>query len=144
MITARLSTNWRSIAAASMFVGLIALHFLDRPSDRVEQPFKPRVAAPARPRTLALDCGGNKSSISGDDMSGSFTVGADAPLHGDVGMCVVTFVSSARPHCEISVGRYTVIAGPGKIEVVGPLPGEVIKYTCHQGEQLLSGDRTRL
>lgn len=133
MITAWLGNNWRSIAAASMFVGLLALHFFDRSSnspvnDRVVQPFKPRVELP--PRVLALDCGGTKSTISGNDASGSFTVGADAPPHGDVGVCVVTFASESVPRCEISVGRYTVSADPGKIKIVGPLPGEVIKYTC--------------
>jgi len=138
LITSWLGINWRAIAATSMFAGLLALHFLDRSTTSsqavgVDRPTTraPRAAPTSAPRlVLAVDCGGSKSTISGDDASGAFTVGADAVLHGDVGVCVVTFVSESLPHCEISDGRYTVIARPEKIEVVGPRPGETIKYAC--------------
>lgn len=134
--------NKASSLVAVAIVALAALHFLDRPSPNSASPNSAPTmdtsTAPApgqrrfamRAAKLALDCGGSASTISGDDGSGSIVVGADAAVHGDVGVCVVTFVSPEAPRCIISIGRYTVTPSAGRIEIVGPLKGDKLEYKC--------------
>ena len=68
--------------------------------------------------------------FTGDDHHGMIVVSADAPLHGDVGVCVVSFATIALRRCTADPARYTVIPSAGKIEIVGPQPGETITYAC--------------
>jgi hypothetical protein len=95
------------------------------------QPSRPTSRAMAAPRRFAVDCGDHESLAAGStDRSGSFIVGARAPIHGDVGVCVVAFPDARARSCDVVPGRYTATPGLGKLEIVGPQRGELVRFRC--------------